>query len=56
MTEVQLKGEQQLRYGRLADLREFFKGILSDNFDTRKRAKDKLSRSVSYTHLRAHET
>ncbi|MCL2934610.1 MAG: hypothetical protein MGG11_20910 [Trichodesmium sp. MAG_R03] len=42
MTKVQLKGEQM--HGRSADLRELFKGILSDNFDTHKRAKDKLSR------------
>ena len=46
MTEVQLKGEQQLMYRRPVDLRELFKGILSDDFDIHKRAKDKLSRWV----------
>ncbi|MDE5097088.1 MAG: hypothetical protein O4861_01530 [Trichodesmium sp. St16_bin4-tuft] len=44
MTKVQLKGQEQLMYQRPEDLRELFKGILSDDFNTHKEAKNKLSK------------
>ena len=45
MTKAPLKSQQQqVMARRPEDLRELFKGILSDNSDTHKRAKDKLSR------------